>query len=47
MEKTFVVDEWDFNTAGGCANFGMYFKNPVYVLQLPADSEVMVRLAVL
>ena len=46
MEKTFIVDEWDYNTAGGCQNFGMYSKNPVFVLQLPTDSEIIVRMSI-
>lgn len=40
MKKTFITDEWDYKNAGGCANFGMFDKNPAYALNIPIDSEV-------
>lgn len=41
MKKMSIIDEWDFKSAGGCANFGMFEKNPAYGLNIPIDeSEV-------
>jgi hypothetical protein len=43
-----IQDEWDFKNAGGCANFGMYDKNPAFVITVLDDmSELMVRLSLL
>lgn len=47
MKKTVIQDEWDFKSAGGCSNFGMYDKNPVYCLNFSDDSDVQIRLNLL
>lgn len=40
-------DDWDFKTAGGCSNFGMFDKNPVFAINILDDCELQVRLKVL
>ncbi len=47
FKKTVITDEWDFRTAGGCSNFGMFEKNPAYALNFREDSDIMIRLKVL
>lgn len=47
LKKIIINDEWDFKTAGGCANFGMHDKNPAFVINILDDSELQVRLKVL
>jgi hypothetical protein len=44
--KVVVSDEWDFKSAGGCSNFGMFEKNPVYIINIVEDCELQVRLNV-
>ena len=39
MKKVVIADEWDYKSAGGCVNYGMYDKNPVYVLNVVDDGE--------
>lgn len=47
MKKTVIQDEWDFKSAGGCNNFGMYDKNPALALNVPDDGcDLQVRLRV-
>lgn len=47
MRKIVIEDEWDFKSAGGCNNFGMFEKNPAFALSLPTEGEVIIRLRVL
>jgi hypothetical protein len=44
MKRVTIYDEWDFKNAGGCVNFGMYDKNPVYVVNLADEAEVQIRM---
>ena len=48
-KKTYILDEWDFKSAGGCANFGMFERNPAYAINLNGaeESELQVRLRVI
>ncbi len=39
MKKIVISDEWDHKNAGGCVNFGMYDKNPVWVFNVVDDSD--------
>jgi len=46
LHKTIIKDEWDYRTAGGCQNFGMFDKNPLIAFNLPGDSDVQIRIRV-
>jgi len=37
LKKVSIIDEWDFKSAGGCSNFGMFEKNPVFAFNVPSD----------
>ena len=37
LKKISITDEWDFKSAGGCSNFGMYDKNPAFILNIPEE----------
>lgn len=34
LKKVPIIDEWDFKSAGGCSNFGMFEKNPVFAFNV-------------
>lgn len=40
MKKIIINDEWDFKNAGGCGNFGMFEKNPVFAINLIEESDL-------
>jgi hypothetical protein len=40
LKKISIIDEWDFKSAGGCSNFGMYDKNPAFVINVADESEL-------
>jgi hypothetical protein len=39
LKKISITDEWDFKTSGGCSNFGMFDKNPVFAFNVTDDAE--------
>lgn len=39
-KKLVIQDEWDFKSAGGCGNFGMYDKNPAFAILMPDDGDL-------
>jgi hypothetical protein len=47
MMRMSITDEWDYKNAGGCINFGMYDKNPVYVLNVADEGDFQIRLKTL
>ena len=47
LKKISILDDWDYNTAGGCSNFGMFDKNPAYAINLVTDADVQIRLKVI
>jgi hypothetical protein len=47
MKRVSIIDEWDHKNAGGCTNFGMYDKNPVYVLNVADEGDFQIRLKTL
>jgi len=47
MKRVSITDEWDHKNAGGCVNFGMYDKNPVYVLNVADEGDFQIRLKTL
>jgi len=40
LSKTIIMDEWDFRSAGGCSNFGIFNKNPCYAIHITCDSDI-------
>jgi hypothetical protein len=47
MKKLVITDEWDFKSAGGCSNFGMFDKNPAFAINVLDDCEMQIRLNIL
>jgi hypothetical protein len=47
MKKITITDEWSFSTAGGCGNFGMFDKNPVFALNIVEDCDIQARIKVI
>ena len=41
MQKQVMHGEWDFQNSGGCHNFGMFDKNPAYVINIKQDSVMV------
>lgn len=37
MKKQSVLGEWNVVTAGGCSNFGMFDRNPVFAFNVVGD----------
>ncbi len=47
MHLTTIPGEWDGNWSGGSQNFGAYDKNPIFVVNLKQNMEIMTRIAIL
>ena len=47
MKKVGIVDEWSFQNAGGCSNFGLYDRNPIFAINVTTDCDLQVRLSIL
>lgn len=47
LQVTEIGGEWTFANSGGCQNFGMYRKNPCFAINVPVDTECLIRMKVL
>lgn len=47
LKKLTISEEWDFKSAGGCSNFGMFDKNPAFAINVTDECDLQVRLSVL
>ncbi len=34
LKKLSITDEWSYLSAGGCQNFGLYDRNPIFALNV-------------
>ncbi|KAF8905038.1 hypothetical protein CPB84DRAFT_1845125 [Gymnopilus junonius] len=47
MYSKLVRGSWDSDTAAGAPSFGQYSKNPVFELEVPSTTQLMIRLQLL